>query len=86
MTEMGRTCSMYGIMQTCMQSLVGKPEGMIYLGKLGCRWDDNINISLREVGCESGDWIDRAEDRDQERAYVIAVMKLRVPKKSQLVS
>ena len=41
-------------------------------------------MDLREVGCDSGDWIDLAEDRDRWRAYVRAVMNLRVPK-SQLV-
>ena len=43
------------------------------------RWDDNIKMDLREVGCDLGDWIDLAEDRDQWRAYVRAVMSLRVP-------
>ena len=33
----------------------------------------------REVGCDPGEWIDLAEDRDQWRAYVRAVMNLRVP-------
>ena len=43
-----------------------------------CRWEDNIKMDLREVGCDAGDWIDIAEDRDQWRAYVRAVMNLRV--------
>jgi hypothetical protein len=29
---------------------VGKPEGRRPLGRLGCRWDDNIKIDLGEVG------------------------------------
>ena len=36
-------------------------------------------MDLREVGCDSGDWIVLAEDRDQWRAYVRAVMNLLVP-------
>ena len=36
-------------------------------------------MDLREVSCDAGDWIDLAEDRDQCRAYVSAVMNLRVP-------
>ena len=32
-----------------------------------------------EGGCGPVDWIDLAEDRDQWRAYVGAVMNLRVP-------
>ena len=43
------------------------------------RWEDNIKMDFREVGCDPGDWIDLAEDRDQQRAYARAVMNLRVP-------
>ena len=52
--------------------LVGKPEGKRPLGKPRHRWEDNIKMDLREV-------VDLAEDRDQWRAYVRAVMNLRVP-------
>jgi hypothetical protein len=31
------------------------------------------------VGCWGIDWIDLAEDRDRRRAFVNAVMKLRLP-------
>jgi hypothetical protein len=43
------------------------------------RWVDKIKIDLREIGWDSMDWIDFAEDRDQWRALVITVMSLRVP-------
>ena len=59
--------------------LVGKPEGKRPLGRPRCRWEDNIRMDLRAVGCDAGEWIDLAEDRDQWRAYVRAVMNLRVP-------
>ena len=59
--------------------LVGKPEGKRPLGRPRRRWEDNIKIDLREVGCDPGEWIDLAEDRDQWRAYVRAVMNFRVP-------
>ena len=59
--------------------LVGKPEGKRPLGRPRRRWEDNIRMDLREVGCDPGEWIDLAEDRDQWRAYVRAVMNLRVP-------
>jgi hypothetical protein len=36
-------------------------------------------MDLREVGWDGVDWIDLAQDRDRWRAYVIAVMNLRVP-------
>ena len=34
---------------------------------------------MKKMGCDPGDWIDLAEDRDQWRAYVRAVMNLWVP-------
>jgi hypothetical protein len=43
------------------------------------RWVDNIKMDLGEVGWDGGDWIDLAQDRDRWRAYVNAVMNLRVP-------
>jgi exonuclease III len=43
------------------------------------RWVDNIKMDLRDVGWDGRDWIDLAQDRDRWRAYVNAVMNLRVP-------
>ena len=59
--------------------LVGKPQEKRPLGRRRRRWKDYIKMDLREVGCDPGEWIDLAEDRDQWRAYVRAVMNLRVP-------
>ena len=62
---MGRTCSTYGAIQKCIQSFRGKPEGKNHLGRPRRRWENNIKMDLREVGCNKGDWITLAEDRDQ---------------------
>ena len=59
--------------------LVRKPEGKRPFGRPRRRWEDNIKMDLREVSCDPRDWIALAEDRDQWRAYVRAVMNLRVP-------
>ena len=59
--------------------LLGKPESKGPLGRLRHRWEDNIKMDLREVCCDPRDWISLAEDRDQWRAYVRAVMNLQVP-------
>ena len=53
--------------------LVRKPESKRPLGRPRRRWKDNIKMDLRDVGCDPGDWIVLAEDRDQWRAYVRAV-------------
>ena len=44
--------------------LLRKHEGNRPLGRPRNRWDDNIRMDLREVGCDPGEWIDLAEDRD----------------------
>ena len=43
-----------------------------------CRWEDSIEIDLKEVGCGGMDWIDLAQDRDKLRGLVNAVMNFRV--------
>ena len=58
--------------------VVGKPEGKRPLGRPRRRWEDNIEMDLREVG-GSGDWLELAQDRDSWRTLVSAVMNLRVP-------
>jgi hypothetical protein len=40
---------------------------------------NNIKMDLREMGRDGMDWIDLAQNRDQWRALVNAVMNLRVP-------
>ena len=56
-----------------------KPEGKRPLGRPRRRWEDNIKMDLKEVGCGGMDWIDLAQDRDRWRALANAVMNLRVP-------
>jgi hypothetical protein len=69
---MGETRNVYRI-------LVGKSEGKRPLGRPRRRWVDNIKMVVREIGWYGMDWIDLAQDRDQWRALVNTVMKLRVP-------
>ena len=59
--------------------LVWKPEGRRLLGRPRRRWEDNIRMDLREVGCGCVDWMELAQNRDRWRALVSAVMNLRVP-------
>ena len=59
--------------------LVGKLEGKNPLGRPRHTSEDHIKMDLRELGCVPGDWIAFAEHMDECRAYVRAVMNLRVP-------
>jgi hypothetical protein len=36
---------------------VGKPEGMKPLERPRRKWEDNIKMDLREVGCGDADWV-----------------------------
>jgi hypothetical protein len=44
---MGRACGTHGEKWNVYRILVGKPEGKRPLGRLRCRWDDNLKIDLR---------------------------------------
>jgi hypothetical protein len=57
--------------------LVGKPEGK-RLERPRRRWEDGIEMDLKDVGWEGVEWIHLAQDRDCWRAVVNAVMNLRV--------
>ena len=56
--RMGEGRSMYRV-------LVGKPEGKRLLGRPRHKWEDNIKMDLKEVGCGGMDWVKLAQDRDQ---------------------
>jgi len=59
--------------------LVGKPEEKRPLGRHMSIWEDNIKMDFQEVGSEGTDWIELAQESGRWRAFVNAVMKLRVP-------
>jgi hypothetical protein len=44
--------------------LVGKPKGKRALGRHRCRWENNIKMDLKEVGCGGLDWFELALDSD----------------------
>jgi hypothetical protein len=59
--------------------LFRKPEGKRPLGRRGRRWKDNIEIDLREIEFEGGDWTHLAQEMDRWRALLNMEMNLRVP-------
>ena len=68
---------MWHIQQTrnVYRVLIGKPGRKRSLGRPRSIWEDNIKMNLREVGCDTGNWIDVAQDRE---AYVRMVMNCQV--------
>jgi hypothetical protein len=49
-TEIGTACSTYEKRRCAYRALVEKPEGRRPLGSPRRRWQDNIEMDLREVG------------------------------------
>jgi hypothetical protein len=70
---MGGACSADGEATGVYRILVVKSEGKRPLGRPKHRWEDNIVISLQEVGCGDMDWIGLAQDKDRWRALVNAM-------------
>ena len=58
---------------------MGKPEGRRPLGRPRSGWEDNIKMDLREVEWDGMGWINMAQNSGEWRAFVNAVMILRVP-------
>jgi hypothetical protein len=54
--------------------LVGKPVGERSRGSTTGRWEDKMDMVLREIRWEGVDWIHLAHDRDQWKILVNAVM------------
>jgi hypothetical protein len=59
--------------------LVQKPIGNRLLVRPRHRWEDNTRRDIRDIGCESVDWMHLVQDRDQLWALVNMVMILWVP-------
>lgn len=56
--------------------LVGKFEGS-KLGKPCCRWEHGMQTDVREIGCDSMDWIYLARNRKLWRPFVGIMRKFR---------
>jgi hypothetical protein len=76
---MGGACSAYGERRGVYRILVRKREGNRQLGRPRRKWENNIKMDLKEVGCGGMDWIELVQDRDRWWTLVKAVMNLLVP-------
>jgi hypothetical protein len=68
-----------GTSRNSYKILVAKLDWNRPLGRLRCRWEDNIKTDLREIRWEIVDWLYLAQGRDQWRALVKTAMILRDP-------
>ena len=65
--------------RSAFKILTGKPTGRRSLGRPGCRWEDNIRMTFKEIGIKKRNWVDSAQGRDYRRAFVNSALNLRVP-------
>ena len=73
---MGRAWRKVGVLS---KLLAGKPTERRPLGRPRRRGKDNIRMDLEEIGINTGNWVDSAQDRNYWRALVNATLNLRVP-------
>jgi hypothetical protein len=65
--------------RSAFKILTGTPAGKRPLGKPRLRWEDNVRIDLKEIGINTRNWVDSAQDRDCWRALVNEALNFRVP-------
>ena len=56
--------------------LTGTPAGKRPFGRLRRRWVDNIWMYIKEIGINTGNWVDSAQDGNYIRALLNAVLDL----------
>ena len=50
--------------RSAFEILTGKPTEKRPLGSPRRRWEDNIRMDLKEIGINTGNWVDSAQDRN----------------------
>ena len=63
--------------RSAFKILTGKPTGKRPLGRPRRRWEDNIRMDLEEIGINTENWVDSAQDKGYWRALVDAALNLR---------
>jgi hypothetical protein len=66
--------------------LIGTPAGKSPLGKPRRRWEEDIKMDLKEIGMNTRNWVDSAQDKDYCMALANEALNLRVPLAIELVN
>ena len=65
--------------RSAFQILPGKPTGKVNLGRHRRRWEDNERMDLKEIGTNTRNWVDSAQDRNYWRDLMNPALNLQVP-------
>ena len=71
-------CSQNGGSRSTFKILTGKLRGKRLTGRPRRRWKDNIGMDNKEIGINTSNWVDRAQDRGYWRSLVYAALNFRV--------
>jgi hypothetical protein len=74
-----RECNTDGEKRHAYSVLVGIPQGNGLLQRPRHRWEDNIQMYLREIRWGAVNWIHLTSERNQWWAFVNMIMNLWVP-------
>ena len=65
--------------RSAFKVLTSTPTGNRPLETSRRRWEDNIGIDLKEIGINTWNWVDLAQDKNYWRALLNSPLDLRVP-------
>ena len=65
--------------RSAFKILIGTPTRQRPLGRPRHRWEDNVRMDLKEIGINTRNLVDSAQDRDYWRALVNVALNLWVP-------
>ena len=54
--------------RSILRILTGKPTGNRPLGRSRLRYEENIRLDPKQIGANTGNWVDLAQDRDHWKA------------------
>ena len=72
--------------RSAFKILIGKPTSKRPLGRPRRRWVDNIIMYFKEIGINTRNWVDSAQNRDYWRALVNVLLNFWVPFAMELVT
>ena len=65
--------------RSALRIVTGTPAGKRPLRRPRHRWEDNIRVDLKEIGINTRNWVDMAQDKDYWKTLVNVALNLRVP-------